>query len=419
MGPKKKTVGIALVLLAGALGVSAVFWRKLGEEAVRPQGVEAAITDGTLADDARAEAYLPAIQQSSKAVNADDLEFQIVSSTIWPMPAQIAKNPVDAKLTSGGSPVSFELRVTNRGKQAIQFLDAVGTPILKDADGQEWKAQHVGANHYCRPTVVNLEPGKTFTAKRVAQLVKDKAGLMSLSWLDETCGIWRTNDLKLGKYFLRLHYNARETGPSGVWLGNVQTAEVPIEIVDLKASQPVVVNGVQAASLPDGGWEIFKAEERDWKMPVEIRALADSIWKGPAADIETRVCLGFRVASVEPWRVRIIPSLATVHMRSENGRNFPARQTGATVPVGAPFFLALDPNFNRSVAYSAALFRAGKSLTLAWADGAGNVWNIDKLQPGRYSLHYVIRAEKGQPQPYSYYWLGDLQTAAVQVDIKE
>jgi len=51
--------------------------------------------------------------------------------------------------------------------------------------------------------------------------------------------------------------------------------------------------------------------------------------------------------------------------------------------------------------------RSLPSLTPAWADGAGNVWSIDNLQPGRCLLHYVIRAEKGSPQPNSY-WLGEL-----------
>jgi len=410
---RKKTVGITSVLLAGALGVGAVIWPKAGDEALRPRG---------------AEANVPVIQQRSKPVKADDLEFQIVSSTIWPMPKLIGKGLPEIKLVSGRSPVQFELQVTNRGKHAIRILHVVGKPILKAADGKEFKMQGGGADRECGPTVVNLEAGKTVTANRFAYLYMGKPGPMSLAWMDEYCEGWGIEDLKPSKYLLRLHYNTRHgrdnsfitwAGQSGVWMGDVQTAEVPVEIVDLKASRPVVVDGTEAMFRPDGTWEVVKAEERGWKDPVEIMALADTVWKAPAAGKETQVCLGFRIAAVEKWRVRIIPNLATVRINSADGAECRARKTGATVPVDAPQYLELDSEFSQSVAYPATLFRADKSLTLAWADGAGNVWHIENLQPGRYSVGYVIRADKGPPERQNSYWVGELQTAAVQIDIKE
>jgi hypothetical protein len=233
--------------------------------------------------------------------------------------------------------------------------------------------------------------------------------------------------LKPGKYLLRLRYNTRRHAErdtwvkeSGAWFGEVRTAEVPVEIVDLKAaSPPAVANGVEAMSLTDGTWQVKKAEELGWKDQVEVSALAESTWQVPAAGKQTQVCLGLRMATVEKWWVRIVPSLALVQIKSADGVELPSRKTKATVPVDAPQMLALQPGISQSLAKPAILFHAGKALTLVWADGAGNVWHIDNLKPGRYSVRYVLRTEKGEPSQYISYWLGEIQTKTVMVEIKE
>jgi hypothetical protein len=139
----------------------------------------------------------------------------------------------------------------------------------------------------------------------------------------------------------------------------------------------------------------------------------------PAAGKPTQVCLGFRMKTVAKRWVRIIPSIAMVKIKSADGVELPPRQTGATVSVYSPQLLTLRPEFSQSLATSAILDRAGKVLTLAWADCAGNVWHVDNLRPGKYSLSYVMRTEKGDPTQSISLWLGGIQTQAVMVEIKE
>jgi len=429
MGPNKMMLCLATVGLTGALAVGAVIWAYAGEDPVRaePHGdlPMASVSLPEPSVEGKAEANLPVILQTSKPVKADNLEFQIVSSTIWPMPARIGKSPPE--IPAGESPVQFQLRVTNHGNKEVRLLLIAGIPILQSTDGKELPVRMLGNNHICLPKLLSLDAGKTVTIKRCSQLSTYRTGSsLRLVWEDEFGTVSEIEGLKPGKYLLRLQYNTRRHADgwtwvkeSGAWFGDVRTAEVPVEIVDLKASQPAVSNGVEAMSLADGTWQVKKAEELGWKDPVEVIALADSTWPVPAAGKQTQVCLGFRMTTVEKWCVRILPSTARVSIKSADGVELPARKTGATVSVDAPQLLALEPRFSQSVANPAILFRAGKTLALAWADGAGNVWHVDNLKPGRYSVRYVIRTEKGEPSRYISYWLGEIQTETVMVEIKE
>jgi hypothetical protein len=289
----------------------------------------------------------------------------------------------------------------------------------------------LGANHTCLPDLLSLDAGKTATVKGCAQLSSYRTGSsLRLVWEDEFGTVSEIEGLKPGKYLLRFQYNTRYHADrwtwvkeSGAWLGDVRTAEVPIEIVDLKGSPPVVCNGIEAMSRHDGTWQFKKAEKYGWKDQVEVRALANSTWQVPAAGKQTQVALGFRMTTVEQWCVRIIPSMTMVRITSADGVELPSRKTGTTASVDAPQLLALEPRFSHSVANPAMLFHAGKTLTLAWVDGAGNVWHIDNLMPGRYSVRYVLKAEKRELSQYiSYsisYWLGEIQTEAVMFEIKE
>jgi len=58
-------------------------------------------------------------------------------------------------------------------------------------------------------------------------------------------------------------------------------------------------------------------------------------------------------------------------------------------------------------------------MTLAWADRAGDIWHVKNLKPGGYEARYVLRANQGEPTEYISYWVGELQTAPVMVEIKE
>src|SRR5262249_8549913 len=141
---------------------------------------------------------------------------------------------------------------------------------------------------------------------------------------------WGIEGLKPGKYLLRLHYNTRAlAAPWGsfkdlkAWLGDVRTAQVPVEIVDLKASRPSIFNGEEATLLSDGTWQVQKAAQRGWKDRLEAMGLADVTWQAPAVGKQTRVCLGFRIRTVDDWWVRIIPSIAMVSLKSAEGVELP------------------------------------------------------------------------------------------------
>jgi hypothetical protein len=412
MSPKKWMLGLAISVLTVALSLGAAMGSNAGDDAHQePKGTGLE--------------NLPVIQHVSKPVKQGDLEFQIVADAIWPMPARTGKRAPESGLPTGESPVRFQMRVTNHNKKEVRFLSGAGTLILQSDDGKELKVDPV-AGRLRRLNYVTLEPGKTITINGSARIQTGGPSGTCL-WRDDEFGTsWLIDGLKPGKYSLRLRYNSKwgaelhsAVGESGAWLGDVRTTEVPIEIVDLKASLPAVFSGLEAKSRDDGTWEVKKLPEGGWKGDVEVMALADSIWQAPAPGKQMQLSLGFRMTTVEKWTVRIIPSIASVSIKSTDGEELPVRKTAATVSVQEPQLLALRQVYSESVATPATLFRAGKTLTLAWADGAGHVWHVENLKPGRYTVQYVIRADKGEPSPYISYWVGELRTATVMVEIKE
>jgi len=96
------------------------------------------------------------------------------------------------------------------------------------------------------------------------------------------------------------------------------------------------------------------------------------------------------------------------------------RKTAAKVSIAAPQLLTLRPEWSTTVATSASLFHDGKTMTLAWADRTGQVWNVENLKPGRYAVRCVIRAEKGEPSPdIGHCWVGELRTPTAMIEIRE
>jgi hypothetical protein len=359
-------------------------------------------------------------------VQQDDLEFQIVSDSIWPLPARAEKGAPGAELPTGASPVRFQLRVTNHQKEQVRFLSAVGTPLLQSADGKELEVHCFGNDHIRVSKYVSIAPDKTVTVDGTASVYTGGRYGTCLWWEDAFGTNWWIDGLKPGKYVLRLRYNTRRdaeanstVGKSGAWLGDVRTSEVPIEIVDLQASDPAVCHGVEALSRADGTWEFKKAEELGFKDTVVVRALADGTWQAPAAGKQTQVCLGFRMRTANKWWVRILPGIARVSIESADGVELPAKKAAAKVSMEPPQLLALRPEYSHTVASPASLFRDGKTMTLAWADDTGQVWHVENLKPGRYAVSYTIRAEKGEPSPYISYWVGELRTQTVTVEITE
>jgi hypothetical protein len=321
----------------------------------------------------------------------------------------------------GESPLQIELQVTNQGKKPIQLLSILGTPILQSPDGKELPVHFFGNDHTCTPKAVSLETGKSVKIKAFARLYSVHKEI-KLWWEDEFGTNWWIEGLKPGKYLLRLHYNTRRLPDHWssffkAWLGDFHTEQVPIEIVELKASPPAVFNGEEAL-LTDGNWQIKKAAEGGWKDDLEVMALADGNWQAPAVGKQTQVCPGFRMRTVADWWVRIIPSIALVSVKSSDGVEVPSRATGTMVPVDATQLLILQPEITKSVAIPAILFHDGNAPTLAWADGGGTVQHVTNLKPSMYSVRYVIRTEKDASQ-YVSYWMGEIHPQAIMVEIKK
>jgi hypothetical protein len=342
------------------------------------------------------------------------------------MPAAKGKADPAAQIATGASPVRFQLRITNYQNKDVKLLAAVGQLLLRAADGQEFKVHPAGAKHLRVPQYVTLAARKTTTIKGSANFSTGGPYGTCLWWEDEFGTNWYIKGLKPGDYTLRLRYDTRRLAEgndfmlkSGAWLGDVRTAEVPIKIIELQASAPAVVSGVEARSLADGTWQLKKAADMGWKDDVEVTALVEATWKAPAAGRATPVGLGYRMATVEKWWVRIIPGLAAVSLRSTDGVELPVKKTTAKVTQVAPPLLALRPEFSHTVAIPAALARDGKTLTLAWADATGQVWHVENLKPGRYAVRYHLRAEKGEPSQFISYWVGDIRTPPVMIEIKE
>ena len=369
MSAKRPILIMAFMLLTCALGALTAAWAI--EPGNEPAALSTSVPDLEPKAKAKPEDNLPAILQTSKPAKADDLEFQIVSRSIWPMPA-----------AAGSSGVQFQLKVANRGKKDVVFLPVVGKPILQTADGKEVPMKMSGRNHLrVLPKPVTIEAGKSLTVGGSAAMGTYNKKT-AIGWEDETGMVWSIGggDLTPGKYLFSLQYRTAELGyddksvaKTGSWLGDVRTAPVSVEIVDLKAFAPAVTNG------------------------LEVVPLTDAAWQAPAMGKQTQVCLGFRIRTVDkpkyyPW---IVPAMASVSIKSADGTELPARKTTATVAVFEPQMMVIRPEENYSVANPAVLFRAGKTLTLAWADAAGNVWQIDNLTPGQYSVRYVVHCGKG------------------------
>jgi hypothetical protein len=395
MARKRTIVEIAIVLLAGTLIAGLVHWRyaHLSRPEAEP---EPAVN-------------LPVQKQWSKPVEVDGLEFQIAASPIWPAPGPIA----GAESPFGWSQIRFELRITNRGKIPVRLLEMTGRPLLKLAGGKEFPLINGGsAWSDCGPKTIVVEPGGWINARGHLTLYVGSSKGISVDWLDPICDFWGTHDLKPSNYLLSLHYsagNAKEWAASrGAWMGDVKTAEIPIAIADMRLSAPVIVH--REEEFPD---------DLGRKNPLKIVGLSESIWKVPAAGKATRISLGYRLGLVEKSGQRIVPRLVSVHLRSADGVELPVRKTGIAVPVDEPAMIDMQPNINQSSAFAATLFREGQSLTLAWADGNGNVWNIDDLRPGRYSVRLVLRGARGAPGFQNSYWIGELRTADMEIEIRD
>jgi hypothetical protein len=428
MGAQTKLLGRRTLVLAVALAAGVAIGAKAGQDATCAEGDGCSgVAEAPLQEsNGNGPENVPVIQRVSKWVWQDGLEFQVIADSIWPMPARTGKSAPELQFPAGATPVRLQLRVTNHQKKDVRLLSLVGMPILQSADGKELKVHLFGNDHVGVPKRISLRAGETTTVKGSATLYTGGRYGTCLWWEDEFGTNWWTDGLKPGKYLLRLQHDTRWharanswVGKSGAWLGDVRTAAVPIEIVELKASPPSVCSGVEASSHSDGTWQFFKAAERGWKDDLEVVALAEPTWQAPAAGKQTQVCLGFRMATVEEWCVRILPGIAGVSIRSADGEEHPAKKTAATVSTDAPRLLGLRREYSDTVATPATLFRDGKTLTLAWVDRTGRLWHVENLKPGLYAVRYLIRAEQGDPNQDISYWVGELWTAAVAVEIKE
>ncbi len=319
----------------------------------------------------------------SNPVTMKDLAFEVVASPVWPTPGP-----------NGVSLLRLQLQVTNLGKETVRFLPILGEPILRTADGEPLTSKNHGRNGGRRlPEPLVLDPGKTVTVEEPLRLASGGAKGMSLNWNDETGSYLSIDMLQPGTYLLALHYNT--TKRKGVWAGEVRTESVPVEIRELSASPPTVANDLELVALADGAWPV------------------------PAVGKHNVVYLGFRIQSVrKPVWARVIPSITEVKMTSSDGQEMPVKKATAVRPARQPQGLHMEPAVSRTLAQPARIAPFGQCLVLTWVDAGGNSWHIEGLQPGKYTVRYVIRAQEGKTAQDWTTWTGEMQTATLNVEIK-
>jgi hypothetical protein len=129
--------------------------------------------------------------------------------------------------------------------------------------------------------------------------------------------------------------------------------------------------------------------------------------------------LGFRVINVQPPNCSaIIPCISAMRLQTADGEELRPKKVGVAEPARALRWLHLRPGVSQSLAEPALLAHAGAALALTWADSNGDVWQIDGLRPGRYTLRYLLEAQKGKTREDWTSWTGAVPAAAVDVEIK-
>ena len=348
------------------------------------------------------DAKLPPIFAASDPVRMKHIDYQILSYPIWPTPA-----------LKGTTYLEMELRAINRGKDTFAFCAVPGRPMLKRADGKGLEARFHGGNHPMWPKMILIEPGRAALAKHFAWLYRGEEGL-SLAWYEGGKYAWSYDGLQVGKYLLHLNHEVLDS--KGNMTGSVLSKAASIEIRELKASREIIAG------------------------QTAMQALTDGSWLTPAPGKQNLIALGLRLTNVRgPSWARIIPSISKVTMTSSDGTVKVSKKTEAVVPRPEPEPYHLQPDISQTYAEVAMLSTNGQFLRLTWVDSTGNVWQVEGLRPGKYSIRYEVQGHDGKtiqrrttwtdalrtiiqsPRDWDQEWTtwtGAAQTAAVEVEIR-
>src|SRR5262249_51178678 len=99
-----------------------------------------------------------------------------------------------------------------------------------------------------------------------------------------------------------------------------------------------------------------------------------------------------------------------------------------------PELLGIWYDTSHTFAEPALLRQNGESLELTWSDVAGTIWKIEGLRPGKYQVRYVVQgylwpaqealdyeqqARSGIPPAKLPPFNGEVETAAVDIEIRK
>jgi hypothetical protein len=108
-----------------------------------------------------------------------------------------------------------------------------------------------------------------------------------------------------------------------------------------------------------------------------------------------------------------------VRLQAADGSELAVKKVGTVFVSRAPSALHMEPGVSRTLVEPALLTRAGPSLALTWVDSGRNVWQVEGLRAGKYTVRYVIRADKGTTATDWTTTSGEVLTAAAEVTIEE
>ncbi len=180
----------------------------------------------------------PSGVQASEALKENGAEFTALTKTRWAVPAPGAE-----------SEVHLGLKVSNVGGRWMQIntFDTVQV-VLEDSLGKELSCIHArDATRVPEPLVLQAREGRTLYRNAVLRWPQDGKGLR-LSGPDGAGGEWRFDDVKPGKYTVRLVYTSNEEALKPVldrpaqhainpkeapfWTGKVTTRGLVVEVVE-------------------------------------------------------------------------------------------------------------------------------------------------------------------------------------------
>jgi hypothetical protein len=400
-------------------------------------GVRSARGDDREAIDKFVKSFSEPIRiKASKPVTVNDAQFVLVAQTNW-KPAKPDKSLTDASGFPMVAPIDIQLHISNQSKRDLLFptFGTFGIRIV-NADGKEVKLRTEGkGDNATRPVI--LPEGASYALCRQAELRYDEnAKGAELLFYDGTGVKSLTGPLKPGQYKLVCWYavapdkqEKRKDGAPPMWVGDVTTNEVPIQVLDeftkggltgeqrlrpftepvrIRESKPVRVNDAQFVVAAQAEWTGGRSR-RDIPIDVQLRItnLSKNDLVFPKFDT-----VGVRLTDADGNQIgsgagRDHTSFPRPVLLSA-GVSYSLGTEGAARDIGRR--TVLDWNENR------------KASELVYWDETGS-WSIfGPLQPGRYKLAFWYAVSPRGPlktERDSGTWLGKAVTENVTIEVLE